>query len=452
MAARGYLGKISAIVSVNASSVAPTLNSTAREINAWAKRTQSSISSATTSVNKSFNGMFTSLQRVQRALADSRQLDIRVKGQENLLALREVAESLAKPLGDSARQLEKLGQSVELAFRPSLEAVQTAVESVRDRISRGVSVSQRELQSLLADVRQVSVAINAASEARSLAGNLTRGDTLRFADPRQFDALNRASSIQRRVESLPAVTTAGFGIGRQQAEVRRQIDLLEQLRVKQDAARLAGGDTSQADAAVIRQTARVEAAVAAYDRLTEAAEKYNAASKQPAAAPTGLDFGLALDDPQRQIEAIRGSIVSLGTQLDRLPASVRTQFIPALQAARNRLQALADDPRATAREIENAANEVDRLGQQLRRVSQVQALPNFAQSLDDSAIRGSIGSLNALQQILSRVGADCRQQRRGAVRPDAGCDPAGDGCRHDRLAGVSERTQGDRQRRSRGGR
>ena len=405
MAARGYLGKISAIVSVNASSVAPTLNSTAREINAWAKRTQSSISSATTSVNKSFNGMFTSLQRVQRALADSRQLDIRVKGQENLLALREVAESLAKPLGDSARQLEKLGQSVELAFRPSLEAVQTAVESVRDRISRGVSVSQRELQSLLADVRQVSVAINAASEARSLAGNLTRGDTLRFADPRQFDALNRASSIQRRVESLPAVTTAGFGIGRQQAEVRRQIDLLEQLRVKQDAARLAGGDTSQADAAVIRQTARVEAAVAAYDRLTEAAEKYNAASKQPAAAPTGLDFGLALDDPQRQIEAIRGSIVSLGTQLDRLPASVRTQFIPALQAARNRLQALADDPRATAREIENAANEVDRLGQQLRRVSQVQALPNFAQSLDDSAIRGSIGSLNALQQILSRVGA-----------------------------------------------
>lgn len=405
MAARGYLGKISAIVSVNASSVAPTLNSTAREINAWAKRTQSSISSATTSVNKSFNGMFTSLQRVQRALADSRQLDIRVKGQENLLALREVAESLAKPLGDSARQLEKLGQSVELAFRPSLEAVQTAVDSVRDRISRGVSVSQRELQSLLADVRQVSVAINAASEARSLAGNLTRGDTLRFADPRQFDALNRASSIQRRVESLPAVTTAGFGIGRQQAEVRRQIDLLEQLRVKQDAARLAGGDTSQADAAVIRQTARVEAAVAAYDRLTEAAEKYNAASKQPAAAPTGLDFGLALDDPKRQIEAIRGSINSLKGQLDTLPAGIRSQFIPAIAAAETQLRNLANNPAATAQEIARAAREVDRLTQSANRARQALNIQSFRRFTDDLNTRQAVGELQALQQILGRIGA-----------------------------------------------
>ena len=118
------------------------------------------------------------------------------------------------------------------------------------------------------------------------------------------------------------------------------------------------------------------------------------------------ELGPAITDQQRQFDVLRGSIVSVKGQLDTLPAGIRSQFIPAIQRAEAEFQRLrALGPDATAEAVENAANEVDRLGQQLRRVSQVQALPNFAQSLDDSAIRGSIGSLNALQQILSRVGA-----------------------------------------------
>lgn len=144
-------------------------------------------------------------------------------------------------------------------------------------------------------------------------------------------------------------------------------------------------------------------AIAALERVRQLRDTIGGST---AASTGGLDFGLDLDDPQRQIEVIRSSINSLKGQLDTLPASVRSQFIPALQAAQNRLQALANSPNATADAIEDAANEVDRLNRQYRQVSQVQALPNFAQALDDSAIRGSIGSLNALQQILSRVGAE----------------------------------------------
>lgn len=119
------------------------------------------------------------------------------------------------------------------------------------------------------------------------------------------------------------------------------------------------------------------------------------------------ELGPAITDQQRQFDVLRGSIVSVKGQLDTLPTAVRSQFIPAIQQAEAEFQRLrALGPDATAEAIENAGNEVDRLGQQLRRVSQVQALPNFAQAIDDSAIRGSIGSLNALQQILSRVGAE----------------------------------------------
>lgn len=118
------------------------------------------------------------------------------------------------------------------------------------------------------------------------------------------------------------------------------------------------------------------------------------------------ELGPAITDQQRQFDVLRGSIVSVKGQLDTLPAGIRSQFIPAIQQAEAEFQRLrALGPDATAEAIENAGNEVDRLGQQLRRVSQVQAIPNFADSLNETSLRGALGNLNALQQILSRVGA-----------------------------------------------
>ena len=165
------------------------------------------------------------------------------------------------------------------------------------------------------------------------------------------------------------------------------------------------------------------------------------------------ELGPAITDQQRQFDVLRGSIVSVKGQLDTLPAGIRSQFIPAIQRAEAEFQRLrALGPDATAEAVENAANEVDRLGQQLRRVSQVQALPNFAQSLDDSAIRGSIGSLNALQQILSRVGATAGSnaavqfdRMRDAIQRATAAGTIGSQAFQNEL-------RGDRQRRSRRGR
>lgn len=143
-------------------------------------------------------------------------------------------------------------------------------------------------------------------------------------------------------------------------------------------------------------------AVAASDAANEVAPAINRSRAQRESA---IDFGLDLDAPRRQIEVLRGSIVSLKGQLDTLPAGVRAQFIPAILAAQQNLEALAATPAATTAELAGAAREVDRLTQALGRARQAANIPSFRQFARDLSTRQAIGELQALQQVLARVGA-----------------------------------------------
>jgi len=143
-------------------------------------------------------------------------------------------------------------------------------------------------------------------------------------------------------------------------------------------------------------------AVAASDAANEVAPAINRSRVQRESA---IDFGLDLDAPQRQIEVLRGSIVSLKGQLDTLPAGVRTQFIPAIIAAQQNLERLSSLPAATTAELSQAAREVDRLTQALGRARQAANIPSFRRFAADLSTRAAIGELQALQQILARIGA-----------------------------------------------
>ena len=118
-----------------------------------------------------------------------------------------------------------------------------------------------------------------------------------------------------------------------------------------------------------------------------------------------LDFGLDLDAPRRQIEVLRGSIVSLKGQLDTLPAGLRSRFIPAIAAAQQELERLASLPAATTAELSRASREVERLSQAFNRARQAANIPSFKQFTRDLATQQAVGELQALQQILARVGA-----------------------------------------------
>ena len=95
----------------------------------------------------------------------------------------------------------------------------------------------------------------------------------------------------------------------------------------------------------------------------------------------------------------------LADTIETLPNSVASGLIPQLRRAEQEFVRLRASASASEEEIENAANEVDQLAASVRRIGSTQGITTFAEAFDDAEIRGALGSLTALQQMLLRIGA-----------------------------------------------
>ena len=122
-----------------------------------------------------------------------------------------------------------------------------------------------------------------------------------------------------------------------------------------------------------------------------------------------IGLGLPLTDSTRQIGVIVGQVKSIESALERLPAPVRAQFVPALTAARSELLELRNSADATDEAIAAAAARVRTIETNVRRASSVQGLRdqfgNFDEFINASRIRSAAGELEVLRNILGRVGA-----------------------------------------------
>ena len=114
--------------------------------------------------------------------------------------------------------------------------------------------------------------------------------------------------------------------------------------------------------------------------------------------------GVFNEQSQRDIDALASRVGAVRQQLETLPNAVRTRFVPELQRAQQELIRLQNAPAATVQQIENAANEVQRLEQTARRANQALALPAAGDALEASAVRGFTGQLEAAQRVLIQVG------------------------------------------------
>jgi hypothetical protein len=120
---------------------------------------------------------------------------------------------------------------------------------------------------------------------------------------------------------------------------------------------------------------------------------------------------------QRDIDALATRVGAVRQQLETLPNSVRTRFVPALLEARDTLVALQNAPGATVAQIQNAADAVERLEQNAQRARsalnfQVQfgggGLEGLNRQFDERALQGYAAQLQVLQQTLGRVSAEAR--------------------------------------------
>jgi len=128
-------------------------------------------------------------------------------------------------------------------------------------------------------------------------------------------------------------------------------------------------------------------------------------ARQQRRASTEGSLGLALDDPLRQADVLTSRVAGLKSQLDTLPASVRSQFVPALKAAEAELVRISVAGTATPAQIKRAADEVRRLEGAAVRAKEALSIQTAADFIGNISTKRAQGELLALQQVLARVGA-----------------------------------------------
>jgi hypothetical protein len=379
------------------------------------------------------------------AVIGDKQIDavINVVGERQLEAtllkerqLRSIADGLSAPLSDAVSKFAQLSTEVQAAFVPALSRAQTGVQNMTDEAEAGVEISRRKFKELEEQVNLTTSAINRLAQANQLVSRLGEGGGLRDAAPRQFDALNRAGSLFERGNRLSGMERAGFGIAGQEDAVRSYARQIEQMRAMRERLAAEQSDTSQIDAAITRTTQRLEEEEAALERLIESAERYkkvqatefvtfpgNATGEfgPPRPPPTLENFGPAVPsgfsqvastdigrdilDSQRQLERLRGSLVSVKSQVEALPASVQSRFIPAIRQAEQEFLRLVRAPQATQREVEAATSRLQRLEQAAKRAATAASLQSFGEFTSDASVKQATGELHALQKVLIQVGA-----------------------------------------------
>lgn len=108
------------------------------------------------------------------------------------------------------------------------------------------------------------------------------------------------------------------------------------------------------------------------------------------------------NDIKNQMALLQSSTIAAKAQLDQLPISIRSRFVPAIQAAEAEFHRLRAAAGTTSEEIENAGNEVARLKAAM---SAAGSIKMSGAVINDGAIARSMGRLNGMQEILLRVGA-----------------------------------------------
>jgi hypothetical protein len=124
-------------------------------------------------------------------------------------------------------------------------------------------------------------------------------------------------------------------------------------------------------------------------------------------------LGQALDDPQRGLGQLRGSITSIKSSLDSLPLSVRQHFLPAITAAEQEFMRLnSRGIRVTAEEIDNAANNMRMLEADTRRAAQAvdflrsaggENAEGILRGVNARSMRGYVAELEIIQAEMGRT-------------------------------------------------
>jgi hypothetical protein len=341
MAGRGYLGKISAILTADSKGLSRGLNAGAKDVTQFARKIQSTISGATSRAGREFDNILTPLQKLQRALKVGVGQNLKLVNQQEVQAIRqfaEAAERIAKPVSQAAKDFAGLSTQVQRNFAPALESAQKAAEQLRTAIGNGARVGERDFANLEARINRVTQAASRLREAGQATAGLASGQELRFQRPGFLQQTSRAAALQQQAAALSPEQIQGSGVAalvgqqRQAAqEAANLLSTLERIRATRN------GDAQSAEAAYSRQ-------VAALRLVNDQLEREITLSQQAANAQRE-----AAADAQRRAEAA-SRFLNVDQRESNLLASQGQQqdvraYLQLLEESRVRTDALTDAQR-----------------------------------------------------------------------------------------------------------
>ena len=283
----GYLGKISAVVSVNTGDFAAKLNRLKGDVGGFADSTMRSLAAASRSSAKSFGSIYTEVQKLERALqfASTRKLDFTgLKGFEGkglqeavdqMRQMHEIASQLSAPLSKVVASVDAMSDSIKSTLHGAMVQAQADVQMLQTKMETVGSVTAKEFEEAERKVRSFSAAAKIAAEAAQGASSMGGGGGFRFKNPGLSDEFNRGGQLFGKVNALPA--------GRVTSELVRLIDL--QKSAAAEAVKLTTAmAASPSQAAVYGLEATQKALVDINDSIEKVIQSYAAMDAAEAAA------------------------------------------------------------------------------------------------------------------------------------------------------------------------
>jgi len=459
----GYLGKISAVVSVNTGDFAAKLNRCADDVTRFADATKRDLKTASQSAAKSFGSIYTEVQKLERALlaASTLKLDFTgLKGfegkglQEAVAQMRQmhsIAAQLSSPLAKAKTSVESMSDAVKAALHPAMVQAQTDVERLQTRIEIVGSVGAKEFAKAEKKVLAFAAAVRLADEATKSASAMAGASGFRFKNPSLSDEFKRGGALFSQVDALPADRmTSGLVrlIGLQKAAADEAVRLTAAMAASPSQGTAIGLAQTQkaleginnAIEKTIRSYENMDAVAASVGQKTVLSEDisgllafrqrellaknegkrtvlreditgqiaFQQREKDAARNKAAKDlFGADVGSPERKIDSLKAKASSLRADFDKLPEPLQGKLASTLARLRDEFARLT--PKSSAADVQRVTIQYERLEKVVKRLNQAAAFKGtFADTLADSGAKKYAEQLQKIETAMAHVGAAAR--------------------------------------------
>jgi len=195
----GYLGKVSALVTVNTSDIASKVQSGfAAPFEKALRSIETTLRNVNRSADRSFGEMYTSAQKRARAIAAAQMGAVKGFDSSNFSKKMMISDDIAVRIGKIASAVERASSSIRSKFEPAVVSVQAEAQALMDEFEKGLPVATSDIVQMAKKVDDLATSLmGAESASKRMADSIADNVGLRtnLAQARRVEANVGASSV-----------------------------------------------------------------------------------------------------------------------------------------------------------------------------------------------------------------------------------------------------------------